>query len=117
MERRHERWEREHFFRFLSISFTDFFLLSFSHQGWDMFSTGLVGNIFHIAPEQIDSQVYSGEKRDIWSLGVILYHMLIGTRERMSECQSSKCVRVRDKEGWNMVEVMAYVSIRSYAFF
>jgi serine/threonine protein kinase len=49
-----------------------------SYQGWDMFSTGLVGNIYHIAPEQIDSNAYSGEKRDIWSLGVILYNMLVG---------------------------------------
>ena len=47
-------------------------------EGWDMFSTGWVGSLHHIAPEQIDSQAYSGEKRDIWSLGVILFQMVVG---------------------------------------
>ena len=43
-----------------------------------MFSTSLVGSLFHLSPEQIEGKVYSGEKIDIWALGVVLYRMIIG---------------------------------------
>ena len=46
--------------------------------GWDMHSTGLVGSLFHVSPEQINGECYSGEKIDIWALGVLLYRMLTG---------------------------------------
>lgn len=43
-----------------------------------MFSTSLVGSLFHLSPEQIEGKIYSGEKIDIWALGVVLYRMIIG---------------------------------------
>jgi Protein kinase domain len=38
----------------------------------------MVGSVHHIAPEQISGRAYSGEKNDIWSLGIILHRMLVG---------------------------------------
>lgn len=45
-------------------------------KGWDLFGTQLVGTICHLSPEQITSQLYSGEKVDSWQAGVILYGFL-----------------------------------------
>jgi serine/threonine protein kinase len=38
----------------------------------------MVGSLWHMSPEQIQGKCYSGEKVDIWALGVILYRMLTG---------------------------------------
>lgn len=38
----------------------------------------MVGSVSHLAPEQVLGTVYSGEKIDMWSVGVILYIMLTG---------------------------------------
>lgn len=62
----------------------------FGHAGisvgdWDIFSTSLVGSLFHISPEQMQNQCYSGEKVDIWALGVLLYRMLVGRPPFMAE--------------------------------
>eukprot|EP01105_Mastigella_eilhardi_P000482 TRINITY_DN1057_c0_g2_i2.p1 TRINITY_DN1057_c0_g2~~TRINITY_DN1057_c0_g2_i2.p1 ORF type:complete len:761 (+),score=219.60 TRINITY_DN1057_c0_g2_i2:167-2449(+) len=46
--------------------------------GFDFFSTGLMGSLFHISPEQIEGESYSGEKVDVWAMGVVLYRMLMG---------------------------------------
>ena len=57
---------------------TDFGHAGIFTAGWDIFQTMMVGAMSHIAPEQIHGQAYSGEKLDVWSMGVILYHMLHG---------------------------------------
>ncbi len=38
-----------------------------------MFSTGMIGSIWHLSPEQLEGVCYSGEKIDIWGMGVLLY--------------------------------------------
>ena len=53
----------------------------FGHAGlysgrFDMFSTGLVGSLYHLSPEQIGGAAYSGTKVDVWALGVALDRML-----------------------------------------
>eukprot|EP00698_Gefionella_okellyi_P000559 TRINITY_DN10490_c0_g1_i1.p1 TRINITY_DN10490_c0_g1~~TRINITY_DN10490_c0_g1_i1.p1 ORF type:complete len:705 (-),score=126.62 TRINITY_DN10490_c0_g1_i1:65-2179(-) len=55
----------------------------FGHAGmfemeWDMFSTALVGSLYHISPEQIANKAYSGCKLDIWAAGITLYRLLVG---------------------------------------
>jgi serine/threonine protein kinase len=35
--------------------------------------------LYHLAPEQINGVVYSGEKVDIWNAGIILFCFLTGT--------------------------------------
>eukprot|EP01127_Copromyxa_protea_P020412 TRINITY_DN6836_c0_g2_i1.p1 TRINITY_DN6836_c0_g2~~TRINITY_DN6836_c0_g2_i1.p1 ORF type:complete len:1147 (-),score=237.16 TRINITY_DN6836_c0_g2_i1:39-3479(-) len=59
-----------------TIKITDFGHAGIFSEGWDIFQTALVGGITHIAPEQIQNVAYSGEKKDIWSLGVMLYEMI-----------------------------------------
>jgi len=61
------------------IKIADFGHAGIYQKGWDLFMTPLVGSICHITPEQILGKPYSGEKHDIWSLGIILYTMLVGT--------------------------------------
>jgi len=58
------------------VKISDFGHAGIFQKGWDIFSTSLVGGMSHISPEQITGQSYSGEKIDIWSLGVILYEIL-----------------------------------------
>lgn len=61
-----------------NIKITDFGHAGIYKSGWDVFQTPLVGGLCHLAPEQILNQPYSGEKHDVWSLGVILYVLLSG---------------------------------------
>jgi len=61
----------------------DLKLADFGHaglysEGWDMFATGAVGSLWHVAPEQLNGQVYSGEKLDAWSAVVCLYRLTSG---------------------------------------
>lgn len=56
-----------------NLKITDFGQARIFKKGWDLFSTQLVGSLYHLSPEQIDGKVYSGEKIDIWSAGIILY--------------------------------------------
>lgn len=44
--------------------------------GWDLFQTQMIGSLFHLSPEQIHGKIYSGEKIDVWSCGIILYTLL-----------------------------------------
>eukprot|EP00741_Cyanophora_paradoxa_P008532 tig00001339_g8257.t1 len=60
------------------LKITDFGHAGIFKQGWDIFSTSLVGSLYHLSPEQISGKCYSGEKMDIWSAGVVLYTMLHG---------------------------------------
>ncbi|PRP84078.1 SNF-related serine/threonine-protein kinase [Planoprotostelium fungivorum] len=46
--------------------------------GWDVFSTGMVGSLWHISPEQLAGLPYSGEKIDLWAMGILLYRLLVG---------------------------------------
>lgn len=61
-----------------NIKITDFGHAGIYKSGWDVFQTPLVGGLCHLAPEQILNQSYSGEKHDVWSLGVILFVLLSG---------------------------------------
>ena len=61
------------------LKITDFGHAGIFQQGWDVFSTMMVGSLSHLAPEQVLGNVYSGEKIDMWSVGVILYLMVTGT--------------------------------------
>lgn len=45
-------------------------------QGWDLFSTTLVGSIQYITPEQIEGKCYSGQSLDMWACGIICYFLL-----------------------------------------
>lgn len=58
------------------LKITDFGQARMFKKGWDIFSTQLVGSLYHLSPEQINGTVYSGEKIDIWSAGIILYSFL-----------------------------------------
>lgn len=62
-----------------NIKITDFGHAGIYKKGWDIFATPLVGSICHVAPEQINGMAYSGEKHDMWSLGIILYTLLVGS--------------------------------------
>ncbi|KAG2389195.1 hypothetical protein C9374_014595 [Naegleria lovaniensis] len=55
------------------LKITDFGQARIFKKGWDLFSTQLVGSLYHLSPEQIEGKVYAGEKIDIWSAGIILY--------------------------------------------
>ncbi len=62
-----------------NIKITDFGHAGIFQKGWDLFCTPTVGGLCHVAPEQLLGQPYSGEKNDIWGLGVILYILLVGS--------------------------------------
>ncbi|KJE91817.1 CAMK/CAMKL/MARK protein kinase [Capsaspora owczarzaki ATCC 30864] len=47
-------------------------------EGWDMFSTTLVGSVQYISPEQIHGKCYSGQLIDMWACGIILYFLAVG---------------------------------------
>lgn len=55
------------------LKISDFGHARIFQKGWDFFNSQLVGSLYHLAPEQIKGNVYSGEKLDIWSLGIILF--------------------------------------------
>jgi serine/threonine protein kinase/Ca2+-binding EF-hand superfamily protein len=61
-----------------NIKITDFGHAGIFTKGWDLFETPHVGGLCHVAPEQLRQEPYSGEKNDIWGLGVILYILLVG---------------------------------------
>lgn len=54
------------------LKITDFGHAGIFQKGWDIFQTGLVGTLWHLAPEQIAGQAYSGERVDVWAMGVAL---------------------------------------------
>ena len=56
---------------------SDFGHAGIYQQGWDLFSTA-VGSLYHLSPEQINGECYSGEKTDTWAMGVALYRMVVG---------------------------------------
>jgi serine/threonine protein kinase len=58
------------------LKISDFGHAGIYKEGWDLFNTRLVGSLYHLSPEQVQGQCYSGEKIDIWALGVILYLLL-----------------------------------------
>lgn len=60
------------------LKITDFGHAGIFSRGWDVFSTGMLGSLFHISPEQIQGKCYHGEKIDIWALGVLLYRLVVG---------------------------------------
>mmetsp|Transcript_16412 Transcript_16412/g.38604 ORF Transcript_16412/g.38604 Transcript_16412/m.38604 type:complete len:960 (-) Transcript_16412:258-3137(-) len=60
------------------LKITDFGHAGTFQPGWDYFQTMFVGSMSHLSPEQITGTCYSGEKIDVWSAGVILYHLLLG---------------------------------------
>ncbi|KAL0233054.1 hypothetical protein GEMRC1_011801 [Eukaryota sp. GEM-RC1] len=57
----------------------------FKDSSWDLFSTTDAGSIYHLCPEQCKGLTYSGRKRDIWSLGVVLFSLLSRRRPFDSE--------------------------------
>lgn len=61
------------------LKVTDFGHAGIFSRGWDVFSTGMMGSLLHISPEQIEGKCYHGEKIDIWALGVLLYRMVVGS--------------------------------------
>lgn len=61
-----------------NIKISDFGCAGVFSRGWDIFATPMVGGLSHLAPEQICGNAYSGEKIDIWSIGIILYSLLVG---------------------------------------
>jgi serine/threonine protein kinase len=61
-----------------NLKITDFGHAGVFKKGWDLFSTTLVGSLYHLSPEQIKGVCYSGEKIDIWSSGVVVYCLLVG---------------------------------------
>lgn len=61
-----------------NLKITDFGHAGVFKKGWDLFSTTLVGSLYHLSPEQIKGVCYSGEKVDVWSSGVVVYCLLVG---------------------------------------
>jgi len=61
-----------------NLKVTDFGHAGIFSIGWDIFSTGLMGSLWHLSPEQISGQCYSGEKIDIWAMGILLYRLVVG---------------------------------------
>ncbi|GJQ10753.1 hypothetical protein GpartN1_g2544.t1 [Galdieria partita] len=61
-----------------NLKITDFGHAGVFKKGWDLFSTTLVGSLYHLSPEQIKGVCYSGEKIDVWSSGVVVYCLLVG---------------------------------------
>jgi serine/threonine protein kinase len=59
-----------------TLKISDFGHSRIFSPGWDLFQTQMVGSLFHLSPEQIQGKIYSGEKVDIWSIGIILYTFL-----------------------------------------
>lgn len=60
-----------------TVHISDFGHAGIFREGWDMFSTA-VGSLFHLSPEQVEGRCYSGEKMDLWAIGVALYRMVAG---------------------------------------
>jgi len=83
----------------------------FLMQGWDVFQTMLVGSLSHLAPEQVLGTVYSGEKIDMWSVGVILYIMITGVVSCVSvfcKCFVFERERAKKRMGGPMVSVSVW---------
>lgn len=60
------------------LKISDFGAARIFTKGWDIFTTQMAGSIYHLSPEQVLGNVYSGSKVDVWSCGVILFSFLTG---------------------------------------
>eukprot|EP00762_Andalucia_godoyi_P005701 ANDGO_06448.mRNA.1 5'-AMP-activated protein kinase catalytic subunit alpha-1 len=61
-----------------TLKITDFGQSRVFSKGWDLFSTVVTGTLSHLAPEQVEGKVFSGQAVDVWSLGIILFKLLVG---------------------------------------
>jgi len=102
------------------LKITDFGHAGIFQQGWDVFQTMLVGSLSHLAPEQVLGTVYSGEKIDMWSVGVILYIMITGTapfrgdtvEELLDNIKEAKYVPIDDPEVADEIRVILASTMR-----
>lgn len=81
-----------------NLKITDFGHAGMFEVGWDVFQTMLVGSVSHLAPEQVTGTVYSGEKIDVWSAGIILYIMVTGMAPFQAESPEELLDLIRDAE-------------------
>jgi len=67
----------------------------FSEAGEDLSSTGMhMGTLVYMSPEQVKDAKHVDARSDIYSLGVMLYHMLTGKKAYDLETQTDFDVRV-----------------------
>lgn len=94
------------------LKITDFGHAGIFQAGWDVFQTMMVGSVSHLAPEQVMGTVYSGEKIDMWSVGVILYSMITGkspfqgndVEELLQNIKTAQWERISEVQGVPMAE-------------
>jgi len=81
-----------------NLKITDFGHAGMFEVGWDVFQTMLVGSVSHLAPEQVTGTVYSGEKIDVWSAGIILYIMVTGMAPFQADSPEELLDLIREAE-------------------
>jgi len=81
---------------YANLKITDFGHARIFSKGWDVFSPELVGSLYHVSPEQIFGVPYSGEKIDIWAIGVLLYRLVVGVPPFNSSDPNEFCESIKE---------------------
>ena len=81
----------------LNIKIADFGVCRQTSDDDNLVSTRC-GTLYYVSPEIIKGIPYDGTKADIWSLGIVLYIMSVGSLPWTSSCQKKLTREIEEKE-------------------
>ena len=82
VQRKHSQFSYQAIYQDLLLKYTTLLIVAF-HE--DLFSIFYVGTCLYFPPEWLTKKSYFAVPSTVWSVGIVLYHMLQGSRPFLSD--------------------------------